>query len=174
MEHKLENWVVFPRKIASDYRNGNLTLSEWMVYSWLRQNANPYGIATATLSGIAEDMFGNEKKKNNANKILLSLKKKKFIYYETRRGSRGSFDIHFGDFILPTGHTRTLDKYFQSEEVRTSPAYVDTKKSVSEQNLPVDNQNLKDIKSDIRSILNLPPKQDTVRTYNNENDNKKE
>lgn len=158
MEQKLENWVVFPRKIASNYRNGNLTLSEWMVYSWLRQNANPYGITTASLSGIAEDMFGNEKKKNNANKILLSLKNKRFIYYETRRGSRGSFDIHFGDFILPTGLIRTLDKYFQSEEVRTSPDPEGKKRLESEQNLPDRNQNLEDIKNEIRSKFGLPPK----------------
>lgn len=158
MEHKLENWVVFPRKIASYYRDGTLNHSEWMIYCWLRLNANPYGIATATLSGISEDMFGSEKKKNNANKILLSLKNKRFIYYQTRRGSRGSFEIRFPDFILPTGAITTIDKHFQQEEVRTSPAPEEKKRLAFEQNLPDENQNSKDTKNNIRSMLGLPPK----------------
>jgi len=120
----LKNYVVVPRSVASDYRNGLINRAELSTYLWMRINGNPYGIAHMSLETIAEDVLGSSKKKNYVNKILLSLKSKRYIYYEHRSGRRGSFEVHFGEWILPgkseAGNPliKNLDSYFANEAVR--------------------------------------------------------
>ena len=68
---------------------------------WLRMLASPYGIAVADLDSLANDCFSRGAGKNYANKILLSLKRKRYIYYEERSGRRGSFEVHLDWWPLP-------------------------------------------------------------------------
>ena len=120
----LKNYVVVPRQIAADYRNGVINRAELNVYLWMRINANPYGIAYMSLETVAEDVLGSSKKKNYANKTLLSLKSKKYIFYEQRSGRRGTFEVHFGDWILPSKNEagkpiiKNLEAYFNAASVR--------------------------------------------------------
>lgn len=123
-KHGLTDYVVVPREIATAYRQRLINRPERDVYLWMRVNANPYGIAIMTLEGIAEDVLGSSKKKNYANRILLSLKSKRWVYYEQRSGQRGSFEVHFGDWILPTrdeagkNRIKTLDPLFENAAKR--------------------------------------------------------
>lgn len=120
----LQDYVIMPRQIARDYRNGILRRADREVYVWMRINANPYGIAVVTLDSIAQDVFGGSKTKNYVNQILLKLKKQKYIFYEQRAGQRGSFEVHFGDWLLPgkdeSGKTRvkSLAQYFEKAKAR--------------------------------------------------------
>lgn len=117
-ETELKNYVVVPRDIASDYRNGRINRAELNAYLWMRINANPYGIAYMSLETVAEDVFGSSKKKNYANKVLLSLKAKSLIFYEQRSGRRGTFEVHFDNWLTPGGGIKTLKPLFESARVR--------------------------------------------------------
>lgn len=167
---KLINWVAFPRKIISDFRNGVITLSEMQVYNWLRLNANPYGIATTSLIDISIDLFKSGKTENSINKILLALKRKKYLYYKRRTGSRGSFEVRFGEFILPTGQINSLDRFFRSEERRTSDVQNGISEAKQEQNFDGENQNFQSLNSQIKSIALAFSVNTESRTHNIDKD----
>lgn len=120
----LKNYVVVPRVVAADYRNGRINRAELQTYLWMRINGNPYGIAYMSLETVAEDVFGSSKKKNYVNKIMLSLKSKRYIFYEQRSGRRGSFEVHFGEWIVPGKNEagkpiiKSLDHLFADAAVR--------------------------------------------------------
>ena len=115
-------YITIPRKVASDYRNRLLSRHERDVYVWIRMIANPYGIATIDLESLAADCFGRVDK-NYANKIILSLKRKRYIFYKQRSGSRGSFEVHVGDWITPykgengKPFIKQIDEYFDNKSI---------------------------------------------------------
>lgn len=117
-ELKLDNYVVTPRYIASDYRNGKITIPERNLWLWLRVCGSPYGIATISMETLAKEAFNQPVQKNYINKILISLKSKRYVWYSDRTGRRGSFEVHMGDWILPSKQIKTLDKYFEGDTVR--------------------------------------------------------
>lgn len=123
MKEKLQPYTTTPRYIAEDVRSGKMTPSEWRIYQWLRINASPYGISTTSISSLQNDIYPGVSD-NHINRILISLRSKKYLYFDNRRGRRGSFDVHFGDWPLPNQKIRTLDKYFSKKGVRT-PEEVD-------------------------------------------------
>ena len=170
-ENKLSNWIPFPRKISSDFRNGVITLSEMQVYNWLRLNANPYGIANTSLTDISIDLFKSEKTENSINKLLLALKRKKYLYYKRRTGSRGSFEVRFAEFILPTGRITTLDRYFESREGRTFDEQAGMAEAEQEQNYICECQNLKSLHGQIQSVAFGFLVNSESRTDDNDTDN---
>lgn len=113
-KQRLENYVVLPRQIVSDWRNGLISKPERNLYTWLRQNGNPYGVAVVDLELLSKEAFNNEVGKSYINKLMLSLKSKRYIWYEERAGRRGSFEVRMGDWILPTKSISTLNRYFES------------------------------------------------------------
>ena len=114
---KIKNWINFQRDILSLYRKRKINRNEYFTYLHLRLNCSPYGIAVTSISDINNDVFSGDVTDNYVNKLLLSLRSKKLIWYDNRQGSRGSFEVHFGDFIMPNEIIRTLDKYFNPETV---------------------------------------------------------
>ena len=180
-KYKVENFVIFPRKIPSDFRNGEITKGEWEVLTWLRQNGNPYGITTTNLSSINEDLFNNKKSDNYINKLLLGLKNKRYLYYKKRSGRRGSFDVQFGDWILPDKSLKTLDKYFNNENSRGKSAVEEDSKLDSSQSFGVESQNLnniKDLKQKLSSNFSINEFRgsynDNEKDNNNDNNRSKE
>lgn len=170
MQEEIEkSWVPFPRKIANDYRNRIITRDEYFVYSWLRLNANSFGVSTTSLSDLSNDLLRKKNKENYINKLLLSLKEKRYIYYPKRTGCRGSFNVNLGYFYLKNGTISSLDKFFDSTEVRSESTSNKQEQSEIEQNLPTNSQNLNIIKSEINSLANVLSINDQVRTYNNDN-----
>jgi len=169
-ESKLSNWIPFPRKISADFRNGVITLCEMQVYNWLRLNANPYGITTTSLIDISTDLFKGRKSENSINKILLALKRKKRLYYKRRTGSRGSFEVRFGEFILPSGKINTLDRFFEAEECRTFDLHSGISETEQEQSFGCEWQNFNDLKSKIKSVAFAFSVNTDSRTSNIDND----
>ena len=94
-------FITIPKEYASDYRNRLITKPERGMLVWLRMLASPYGIALADLDSLANDCLSRGAGKNYANKVLLSLKWKRYIYYEERSGRRGSFEVHLDWWPLP-------------------------------------------------------------------------
>lgn len=116
-EFKLDNYVVVPRYIKTDYFEGKISKPERNLLMWLRLMGSPYGIATITMDGLANDTFNNTVDKSYINKLLLSLKSKRYVWYSDRTGRRGSFEVHMGDWILPTKHIKRLERFFDAAEV---------------------------------------------------------
>lgn len=117
-EIKLDNYVITPRYIKTDYFEGKLTKPERNLLLWLRVCGSPYGIATVSMDSLSDDTFNQSVDKNYINKLLLALKRKRYVWYSDRTGRRGSFEVHMGDWILPSKHIKTLDKYFNEDGVR--------------------------------------------------------
>jgi hypothetical protein len=122
------NFVIFPREYKSAYRKGLVTAAEDIIYSYIRRDGDPYGVARVIISDLIEYYPGNVSV-SWINKILLSLKSKKYIYYEPRPGRRGSFEVHMGDWILPNKQIKSLEKFFSQESVRPVPPLVSPKLS---------------------------------------------
>lgn len=118
-------YVIFPKHLASDFKSGKLTPNEWKLCMWLRLNMNPYGITSTGVSAIQDDIFVGVSK-NYIEKLLLSLRSKRYLYFEDRQGRRGSFEVRFGELITPDGTILSIKHYFDGKEVisenQTKPA----------------------------------------------------
>lgn len=120
MEKKINNWTPFLRDYVGLVRKGIINKNEFTLFSWIRGNADPYGIwKSVNLGAIKEDLFPKGSI-NYINKLFLNLKQKRLIYYDSRSGRRGSFEVHIGDLWLPSGKIKSLDKYFDKKQVRGS------------------------------------------------------
>jgi len=170
---KLDSFVAFPRKIKSDLLNGTLTRNEYLVYGYLRLSGNPYGVATTSLADIRADIFRNEIGTNYCNKILLSLKRKRYIYYKRRAGSRGSFEVELGDWILKGKPIKTLDKFFEDTAVRDLSTEVVRAKPEESQSNDIDSQSFENEYTKLRSGLMDKIDNPQVRGAYNDNDNDK-
>lgn len=168
MKQGLEPFIPFPRALASDLRDGKITLDEFGVYNWIRLNVDPYGKAVMSLSDIYNDAFPNLSI-NYVNKILLRLKKKRYIYYENRQGRRGSFDIHVGEIRLPHGGVKTLDQFFECDDDRLSEE-LPTKPSEVSQKLEAPSQKLQEAKDQLIKAFTWPNDEHPVRSHYNENE----
>lgn len=87
------SFVIFPRQLLRNLRDGSITRPEYMVYKHVRLCANPYGKAIVSFESLANEVFGDSKKTNYCNKLLLSLKSKRYVEYKGRSGRRGSFEV---------------------------------------------------------------------------------
>lgn len=146
-ENPLSNWIVFPRNIASLYKNGEINRAEFFVYCYLRIQCNPYGICTTHMEALRDDVFGKEggKKsvsKNYVNKILLSLKSKRLLFYLYRTGRSGSFEVRFPDFIDPNKKITSIEHLFIKEASQQEIGAVGDKKSEDSIEVEVKSQKL--------------------------------
>jgi hypothetical protein len=103
----LTDFVPFPRQILSARKNGELTPNEYDLYMFVRHGGSPYGVSSVSLEGLEADFSHRRWTKNYINKLLLSLKSKRFLSYPERKGRRGSFEIRLPQFATPTGGITT-------------------------------------------------------------------
>jgi hypothetical protein len=165
----LKNWIAFNRDIASMLRNRVISRNEYFLYMHLRLNCNPYGICSTNINAIKSDIFSNVSI-NYINKLLLSLKGKELVWFERRQGSRSSFEVHFGDFILPDKKIRSLNKYFNNKSVRTEDISEDTVKSeLDAEDIDI-SQMFKDEKKDLTRGFSMDSAINRVRSDNNDTD----
>jgi hypothetical protein len=156
-KEKIDSYVILPRSIVSDYRNGRLSIPERNLLTWLRSNGNPYGIAHVDLELLSKETFNTKVDKSYVNRLMLSLKSKRYIWYQERKGRRGSFEVHMGIWILPTGEIRYLDKYFDQPVVRSDDSTKVSSNPEAETDLPVESQKIEDRKKAIRELLSKLP-----------------
>lgn len=143
-------FITIPKQYASDYRERRISKSERQMIEWLRQLANPYGIAVVDLPSLAIDCLPNGSSTNYANKLLLSLKRKRYIYYQERNGRRGSFEVHVDLVLLPNKEKRnpppikTLSRFFEED--------ADVRGGALDANLPVSEEHTEDETLSQRSL----------------------
>lgn len=106
---QFKDFVMVPRKIRDAYSRSELTLNEFLVLLWTWLNTNPVnGMFSTSYPGLVQDLRGAFSE-DNARKIVCSLRKKGWIFYFSRRGRRGSFNIFPLDYPLSSGKVQTLD-----------------------------------------------------------------
>lgn len=157
-KEKIANYVILPRSIVSDYRNGRISIPERNLLTWLRSNGNPYGIANVDLELLSKETFNTKVDKSYINRLMLSLKSKRYIWYQERKGRRGSFEVHMGDWILPTSEIRHLNKYFDQPVVRSDGVTKANSNPEVGAEIPVQSQRGEDHKKAIRELLSKLPK----------------
>lgn len=167
---QFDNWIPFPREIISSYRNKFICRNEYLTYLHLRLDCDPYGKCKTSISDIKNDIL-HWVSHNYVNKILLSLRKKKLIWFKNRQGVRGSFEVHFSDFILPNKTIKTLDKYFKQELVRSNISNLDIENSEVKPQVKEFSQKLKQDKKGLIDKFSMGSMNDKVRGSNNDNDN---
>jgi hypothetical protein len=111
-------FVIFPKRIASDFRNGDISPNQWKLYMWLRLNMNPYGITTTSISSIREDIFKGVGL-SYVRRLLLELRSNKYLYFEDHQGRGGSFEIKFGELKTPDNVIVSIEHYFVDKKVTT-------------------------------------------------------
>jgi hypothetical protein len=167
----MNDFVIHPRKLNRDVLDGVLTRDEYHVYVWLRGSANPYAVAVVTLRGINQDVFGGRHGDSYINKILLSLKSKKYLYYKKRQGCRGSFEVKIADFLLPTKRITTYEGISGTDSIRSdSSSQVDDTSEVTV-DLFDSVQKLDDLKSMKKQLLSSVSIDTSFRSSNNDNYN---
>lgn len=174
-EYPLANWIPFPRSILSLYMNGELNRPEFVVYCYLRLGCNPWGICHTHLEAITDDALRNEgtKKgasKNYANKIILSLKRKKLLFYEDRTGRTGSFEVRFPDFVTPDKKLTSITHLFEKELGKTVAATLVCNKAEVVTEVEMPSQKLESSESMLNTDTTKTNDLTESRGYNNDTD----
>ena len=110
IEKKHNNFLRLDRTIFEDYANNKISLDEKDILVHLQVWANPNNAKTKiSYQGLADDFKGRYEK-NAVNKIILSLKKKKYLWFPNQQGCRGSFIIIMNNYPLSNGYFTDLFK----------------------------------------------------------------
>ncbi|MDE2399626.1 MAG: hypothetical protein KGL67_01265 [Patescibacteria group bacterium] len=112
-----EPFIPFPRFLVEHYRNHLITYRELELHNWMRLHANMFGIASVNVHAMLDDL-PHFKSVDRITKVLRSLRRKKYIHYQERKGRRGTFEVRFDHWLLKGGKVQTLDRYFEQEKVR--------------------------------------------------------
>lgn len=171
--NKLDSFVTFERKILTALRSGEITPNEYFVYGYIRLSGNPYGVATTSFENIRNDIFLGKVGISYCNRLLLSLKSKRYIYYDDRRGRRGSFEVHLGDWILPSKEIKTLDAFFDGSQVRGLAVTKSEHPSFDNQNLPPPSKSFSYGLSNIFPSFPVCSSDNELRTPYNDTDTEK-
>ena len=168
------DYVKLPRSIKTALVDGYLSFEEYSVLVWLWINANPrIGKAHVSYAGLSKD-FKEKYSKNHINRLMLNLKRKKWIWFPVQQGRRSSFHVDIANYPLSNGgfvdlEVRKKQKSDRSESdmPEQSPAEVPTEVSNVRQKLESDKNALVD-----RFSFGSESSLDRSSKNDNENENK--
>jgi hypothetical protein len=112
-----KNFVPLPRRAISDVLKGKMTGAEYFVYAWIRGKGNPRGVAQVSIPEIVA-VYPHRVSENHIYKLIRSLRTKKYLYYPSRPGRRGSFEVEMGEWTMPDSSFKTLERFFEREPLR--------------------------------------------------------
>ncbi len=145
------DYVKLPRSIKTALVDGYLSFEEYSVLVWLWINANPrIGKAHVSYAGLSKD-FKEKYSKNHINRLMLNLKRKKWIWFPVQQGRRSSFHVDIANYPLSNGGFVELEKRIKQKSGRSEsdidkqlPAEVPTEVSDIRQKLESDRNTLVD------------------------------
>ena len=145
------DYVKLPRSIKTALVDGYLSFEEYSVLVWLWINANPrIGKAHVSYAGLSKD-FKEKYSKNHINRLMLNLKRKKWIWFPGQQGRRSSFHVDISNYPLSNGGFVELEKRIKQKSGRSesdipeqTPAEVPTEVSGVRQKLESDKNALVD------------------------------
>ena len=109
-EITIENndYIKLSRSIAAAYLDNLLIFDEMILLIWLWIQANPRnGRAMTSYEGLRKN-FKCRYSKNQINKIMLELKRKKLVWFPSQQGRKGSFHVDIRNYPLSTGGFKEL------------------------------------------------------------------
>jgi hypothetical protein len=115
-----KNFIRPGRSLDEDYILGRLTFCEYGLLLHLWMKANPYsGMVLLSYLALAEESRG-QFDKNDINKLCLSLKKSRYIWFKKLPGRRGPTEVYINYYPLAEGGYINLEALFESNvEIRT-------------------------------------------------------
>lgn len=103
------DYVKLPRSIKTAFVDGYLKFDEYSILIWLWINANPRnGRAQVSYAGLSKD-FKDKYEKNHVNRMMLNLKRKKWIWFPVQQGRRSSFHVDIASYPLSNGTFTDLE-----------------------------------------------------------------
>ena len=129
---KIDNndYVKLPRSIKTALVDGYLKFEEYSVLIWLWINANPRnGRVPVSYAGLSKD-FKEKYSKNHINRLMLNLKRKKWIWFAVQQGRRSSFHVDIASYPLSNGTFTDLEHRSKQKSGRSEDA--DDEHSVAE------------------------------------------
>lgn len=165
------DYVKLPRSIKTALVDGYLSFEEYSVLVWLWINANPrIGKAHVSYAGLSKD-FKEKYSKNHINRLMLNLKRKKWIWFPGQQGRRSSFHVDISNYPLSNGGFVELEKRIKQKSGRSesdipeqTPAEVPTEVSGVRQKLESDKNALVD-------RFSFGSGSSLGRSYKNDNEN---
>jgi hypothetical protein len=121
---KIDNndYVKLPRSIKTALVDGYLKFEEYSVLVWLWINANPRnGKAHVSYAGLSKD-FKEKYSKNHINRLMLNLKRKKWIWFAVQQGRRSSFHVDIASYPLSNGEFTDLEHCKKQKSGRSEDA----------------------------------------------------
>lgn len=170
---KLKPFIPIPRSVAREFKDGVINRNELMLYLWMRINADPYGNYTASIPALRDDIL-QKTSDNYVNKLLLSLRSKKYIHFQNHRGRRGSFEVKFGDFITPNGTITTIVGDPNTKQIANPNTAKPSNNSNVGQNLDPLSQKFQEDKNKLHKGFSFDSPSPEVRTHYNDNDKENE
>lgn len=174
---KIDNndYVKLPRSIKTALVDGYLKFEEYSVLVWLWINANPRnGKAHVSYAGLSKD-FKEKYSKNHINRMMLNLKRKKWIWFAVQQGRRSSFHVDIASYPLSNGEFTDLEHCKKQKSGRSegttddqSPAEVPTEVGDVRQKLESDKSALvKRFLFTSKSSFGRSPKNDNEKENKN-------
>ena len=118
---KIDNndYVKLPRSIKTALVDGYLRFEEYSVLVWLWINANPKnGKAHVSYAGLSKD-FKEKYSKNHINRLMLNLKRKKWIWFPVQQGRRSSFHVDIANYPLSNGTFTDIEQCGKQKSSRS-------------------------------------------------------
>ncbi|NQV88545.1 MAG: hypothetical protein HQ402_03255 [Parcubacteria group bacterium] len=131
------DYVKLPRSIKTALVDGYLSFEEYSVLVWLWITANPrMGKAHVSYAGLSKD-FKEKYSKNHINRLMLNLKRKKWVWFAVQQGRRSSFHVDIASYPLSNGgfvdlETRSKQKSGRSEDDTNEPLPAEAPTEVSD------------------------------------------
>lgn len=111
---ELPSWVPLWRDTVRLVDNDLITPSEYCLLCWMRNNANVYGIFRSTIGSLSETLFKGSYKINSVYKMIIKLKKLRQVWYEDRKGKKGTYEFHLDRFITPDRKKTSIQGRFDT------------------------------------------------------------
>mgnify|MGYP000861921424 CR=1 FL=1 len=170
---KIDNndYVKLPRSIKTALVDGHLRFEEYALLVWLWLNANPrMGQAHVSYAGLSKD-FKEKYSKNMINRLMLNLKRKKWVWFAVQQGRRSSFHVDISNYPLSNGgfvdlETRRQQKSGRSESDTTEQTVAEAPAEVSEIR-----QKLESEKNALADRFSFTSENQNGRSSNNDNEN---
>ena len=169
------DYVKLPRSIKTALVDGYLRFEEYSILVWLWINANPRtGRAHVSYAGLSKD-FKEKYSKNHINRLMLSLKRKKWVWFAGQQGRRSSFHVDIANYPLSNGGFVDLEVRSKQKSGRSEsgvdmqlPAEVPTEVSAVRQKLESDKSALVERFSfDSKSSFGRSPKNENEKENKN-------
>jgi len=106
---KNQDFVMLPRSIKDAYAEDKINFNEYVVIIWIWQNTNPVKGCFLTCPQSLMQDFPDRFSYETMRQILSNLRRSQWIYYEDRKGKKGSFNIYPVNFQRTNKFIQTWD-----------------------------------------------------------------